>query len=110
MKVILQILLASVIAGCGSLPSLENRSTSKAPVDTDETRLGRGIAPRVAAESRFIAPPGAAMFPPLAPPGAAMFPPIAEPPRAIALSRIAGLGHGIFMVSCIIARWARGAA
>lgn len=49
MKVILQILLVSLIAGCGSLPSLEDRSTSTAPVDTDDTRLGRGIAARVAA-------------------------------------------------------------
>ncbi|MFL6673251.1 MAG: phospholipase D family protein [Massilia sp.] len=35
--------------GCGSLPSLENRAASTADLNTGATRLGRAIAPRVAA-------------------------------------------------------------
>jgi putative cardiolipin synthase len=38
-----------LLAGCGSLPSLEGRSISTAFMDTDATRLGRALAPRLAA-------------------------------------------------------------
>jgi putative cardiolipin synthase len=40
---------AGLLAGCGALPSLENRTTSTAMLDTDGTRLGRAIAPAVRA-------------------------------------------------------------
>ena len=42
-------LLLSVAAGCSSLPSLENRPRSSADLNTADTRLGRAIAPRIAA-------------------------------------------------------------
>ncbi len=38
-------LCAALIAGCGTLPSLENRSISNVLTDTAETRLGRAISP-----------------------------------------------------------------
>jgi putative cardiolipin synthase len=38
-----------LLAGCGSLPSLEERTISAAFPDTDATRLGRAVAPRAAA-------------------------------------------------------------
>ena len=38
---------ASLLGGCSTLPSLDKRSTSTALLDTDTTRLGRAIAPRV---------------------------------------------------------------
>jgi phosphatidylserine/phosphatidylglycerophosphate/cardiolipin synthase-like enzyme len=41
--------LASLILGCASAPSLEHRTTTFALVDTDDTRLGRAIAPHAAA-------------------------------------------------------------
>ena len=40
-------LSASLLGACGTLPSLENRSTSTALLDTDKTRLGRAISPLV---------------------------------------------------------------
>jgi cardiolipin synthase C len=40
--------LSTILLGaCGTLPSLENRSTSAALLDTDTIQLGRAIAPRV---------------------------------------------------------------
>jgi putative cardiolipin synthase len=42
-------LLVCMIAGCTNLPSLDNRSLSTADLDTAGTRLGRIVAPRVAA-------------------------------------------------------------
>ena len=42
-------LIASLSGGCSLLPSQENRSTSAALADTDTTRLGKAISPRVAA-------------------------------------------------------------
>lgn len=42
-------LVMSVAAGCASLPSLSNRPTSSADLNTADTRLGRAIAPRLAA-------------------------------------------------------------
>jgi putative cardiolipin synthase len=36
---------ASLLGACGTLPSLENRTTSTALVDTDTTQLGRAISP-----------------------------------------------------------------
>lgn len=41
--------LASLIAGCASLPSLEPRIATSAPTDTSDTRLGRSVAAGVAA-------------------------------------------------------------
>jgi len=41
--------LAALIAGCASLPSLEERTATSALADTDGTRLGRAVAPYVAA-------------------------------------------------------------
>jgi putative cardiolipin synthase len=41
--------LASLITGCASLPSLEGRTATSALTDTTETRLGRAVAPVVAA-------------------------------------------------------------
>jgi putative cardiolipin synthase len=38
---------AGLLGGCSTLPSLENRSTSTAFLDTDTTQLGRAIAPLV---------------------------------------------------------------
>ena len=43
------VLLCMALAGCGSLPSLEDRTVSTALQDTEETRLGRAIAARAAA-------------------------------------------------------------
>jgi len=40
---------ASLITGCASLPSLEGRIATSAHVDTAGTRLGRAVAPSVAA-------------------------------------------------------------
>jgi putative cardiolipin synthase len=40
-------LSVSLLGGCGTLPSLENRSTSTALLDTDTTQLGRAISPLV---------------------------------------------------------------
>ncbi|NML59868.1 phospholipase D family protein [Massilia sp. RP-1-19] len=42
-------LVASLIAGCTGLPSLENRSSSTADLNAGDTRLGRAIAPEVMA-------------------------------------------------------------
>lgn len=42
-------LSAALLGGCGSLPSLDDRSPSTALADTHDTRLGRAIAPRAAA-------------------------------------------------------------
>jgi putative cardiolipin synthase len=42
-------LLAALLAGCASLPSLEGRGESHAFTDTSATRLGRAVAPEVAA-------------------------------------------------------------
>jgi cardiolipin synthase C len=44
-------LSASLLGGCGTLPSLENRSTSTALLDTDTTRLGGAISPLADAHS-----------------------------------------------------------
>ena len=44
----LGLIFFSLIGGCASLPSDYPRSHSKAMQDTDHTRLGRAIAPRVA--------------------------------------------------------------
>jgi putative cardiolipin synthase len=41
--------LALLLGGCAALPSLENRTASSAFTDTADTRLGRALAPRVAA-------------------------------------------------------------
>ena len=41
--------LAFGLGGCASLPSLEDRTISLAMTDTDDTRLGRAIAPQIAA-------------------------------------------------------------
>jgi putative cardiolipin synthase len=41
--------LASLITGCASLPSLEGRTATSALPDTADTRLGRAVAPSVAA-------------------------------------------------------------
>ena len=41
--------LAALITGCASLPSLEGRTATSAIADTADTRLGRAITPRVAA-------------------------------------------------------------
>jgi cardiolipin synthase C len=38
-------LSASLLGGCSTLPSLENRRTSTALLDTRDTRLGRAVAP-----------------------------------------------------------------
>src|SRR5918999_6184242 len=43
------VLLCMALAGCGSLPSLEDRTVSTALQDTEGTRLGRAIAARAAA-------------------------------------------------------------
>lgn len=40
---------AGLLGGCSTLPSLENRITSTALLDTGNTQLGRAISPRVAA-------------------------------------------------------------
>jgi cardiolipin synthase C len=40
-------LVAGLIGGCGTLPPLDYRSTSTALSDTDNTRLGQAISPRV---------------------------------------------------------------
>jgi putative cardiolipin synthase len=45
----LAVLGASLLAGCASLPSLEGRGESHALTDTSATRLGRAVAPDVAA-------------------------------------------------------------
>jgi len=45
----LSVLVASLLAGCASLPPLEGRSETKALTDTSGTRLGRAVAPDVAA-------------------------------------------------------------
>lgn len=45
----LALLAAGLIGGCSTLPSLDGRSMSTALRDTDDTRLGRAIAPQVAA-------------------------------------------------------------
>ena len=37
--------LASLILGCASAPSLKDRTKTFALADTDDTRLGRAIAP-----------------------------------------------------------------
>jgi cardiolipin synthase C len=42
-------LSASLLGGCGRLPSLEDRRTSTALLDTDTTQLGRAISPLVVA-------------------------------------------------------------
>jgi cardiolipin synthase C len=42
-------LSASLLGACGTLPSLKNRSASRALLDTDTTQLGRAIVPRVEA-------------------------------------------------------------
>jgi putative cardiolipin synthase len=42
-------IIASLIAGCASLPSLEGRTATSALVDTDDTRLGAALASRAAA-------------------------------------------------------------
>jgi putative cardiolipin synthase len=42
-------ILASLIMGCASLPSLEGRTATSALVDTDGTRLGGALASRAAA-------------------------------------------------------------
>ena len=42
-------LLAALVAGCASLPPLDGRVESRALADTNATRLGRAIAPEVAA-------------------------------------------------------------
>jgi len=47
-KKLLAVCLGALLAGCGSLPSLEGRVVSVAAVDTEATRLGRAIAPRLA--------------------------------------------------------------
>jgi cardiolipin synthase C len=39
-------LVAGLIAGCGTLPSLDQRSISTALSDTGNTRLGRAVSPR----------------------------------------------------------------
>jgi putative cardiolipin synthase len=40
--------LSTILLGaCGTLPSLENRSTSAGLLDTDTTQLGRALSPRV---------------------------------------------------------------
>ncbi len=41
--------LASLITGCASLPSLEGRTATYALADTAQTRLGRAVAPAIAA-------------------------------------------------------------
>jgi putative cardiolipin synthase len=41
--------LAALVAGCASLPPLDGRVESRALADTSATRLGRAIAPEVAA-------------------------------------------------------------
>jgi putative cardiolipin synthase len=43
------VILASLITGCASLPSLEGRIATSARADTAATRLGRAVAPSVAA-------------------------------------------------------------
>jgi putative cardiolipin synthase len=40
-------LVAGLIAGCSTLPSLDNRTISTALSDTGNTRLGRAVSPRV---------------------------------------------------------------
>lgn len=42
-------LIAAVMGGCGSLPSLDDRNLSTVFADTHDTQLGRAIAPRAAA-------------------------------------------------------------
>jgi putative cardiolipin synthase len=42
-------LSADLLAGCSTLPSLENRSTTRNLANTDTTQLGRAISPRVEA-------------------------------------------------------------
>jgi cardiolipin synthase C len=41
------------LAGCNLLPSLENRSASVAFTDTGNTRLGKAVAPRIAANPGY---------------------------------------------------------
>jgi cardiolipin synthase C len=43
------VFIVVLLPGCGSLPSLEGRAASMALTDTQSTRLGKAIAPRVAA-------------------------------------------------------------
>ena len=43
------LVLAFGLGGCAGLPSLEGRTVSHAPTDTDDTRLGRAFAPQAAA-------------------------------------------------------------
>jgi putative cardiolipin synthase len=40
-------LSTSLLGACGTLPWLENRTTSTALLDTDTTQLGRAISPLV---------------------------------------------------------------
>jgi putative cardiolipin synthase len=40
---LVSLVAALLTAGCGALPSLENRSTSKAFTDTENTRLGKAV-------------------------------------------------------------------
>jgi putative cardiolipin synthase len=49
MKRILALLVATLLAGCGTLPSLEGRSPSSALEDTGGTRLARAVAADLAA-------------------------------------------------------------
>ncbi len=47
---LLALVLGAVVLGrCAALPPLENRTVSQALADTDGTRLGRAVSPRVAA-------------------------------------------------------------
>jgi len=43
------VVLAALVAGCAGLPPLEGRVVTSAPADTTGTRLGRAVAPAVAA-------------------------------------------------------------
>jgi putative cardiolipin synthase len=47
--ILLAMLIATLLTGCGSLPSLEGRSTSSALEDTGGTRIGRAVAADLAA-------------------------------------------------------------
>ena len=47
-SVTLPIVLAALCAGCAALPPLEGRLATSAMTDTDDTRLGRAVVPRLA--------------------------------------------------------------
>jgi cardiolipin synthase C len=49
LRLVALVMVGAVASGCTGLPPLDGRTPSQAATDTDDTRLGRALVPRVAA-------------------------------------------------------------